>query len=111
MENTISTLLACYENGGLSRRDLVRGLALLAGRGVRGSRAAGFQGSSIDHVSLSVSDLKASGDFYARVFGGSAKSRPDRSVAVSLGKEPRGAAARGLSGRHNRSFRDRRRSF
>ena len=57
MENTISRLLATYENGGLTRRELVRGLAVLAAASGSAS-AAGFQGSGINHVSLYVSDLK-----------------------------------------------------
>ena len=67
-DNMISRLLATYENGKMSRRDLVQGLALLtAGAGTMS--AAGFQGSSINHVSMQVSDLQKSTDFYQRVFG------------------------------------------
>src|SRR5580704_8462982 len=62
MTSTISKLLASYENGKLSRRDLVQGLALLAA-GSEAMSAAGFQGNSINHVSLYVSDLQKSSDF------------------------------------------------
>jgi hypothetical protein len=48
MENTISRLLKSYESGKLNRRDLVRGLALLAA-GSSTASAAGFQVSSINH--------------------------------------------------------------
>ena len=68
MKSTISKLLKTYENGNLSRRDLVRGLALLAA-GSSTVSAAGFQGNSINHVSLYVSDLQRSSDFYQRVLG------------------------------------------
>jgi len=68
MTSTISTLLETYENGKLSRRDLVQGLALLAASSATMS-AAGFQGSVINHVSLYVNDLQRSTDFYQRVFG------------------------------------------
>jgi glyoxylase I family protein len=68
MTSTISKLLASYENGKLSRRDLVQGLALLAA-GSEAMSAAGFQGNSINHVSLYVSDLQKSSDFYQRVLG------------------------------------------
>ena len=68
MTSTISKLLETYENGKLSRRELVQGLALLtAGAGTMS--AAGFQGSTINHVSVQVSDLQRSTDFYQRVFG------------------------------------------
>src|ERR1700680_5235680 len=62
-DNMISRLLATYENGKMSRRDLVQGLALLTASAGTMS-AAGFQGSSINHVSMQVSDLKKSTDFY-----------------------------------------------
>ena len=68
MKSTISTLLATYENGKLSRRDLVQALALLAA-GSGTVSAAGFQGNSINHVSMYVSDLQKSSDFYQRVLG------------------------------------------
>ncbi|HEV2200286.1 MAG TPA: VOC family protein [Bryobacteraceae bacterium] len=68
MTSTISKLLETYENGKLSRRELVQGLALLtAGAGTLS--AAGFQASIINHVSVQVSDLQRSTDFYQRVFG------------------------------------------
>jgi len=68
MTSAISKLLATYESGKLSRRDLVQGLALLAA-GTGTMSAAGFQGSSINHVSLYVSDLQRSSDFYQRALG------------------------------------------
>jgi len=68
MKNTISKLLETYENGKMSRRDLVQGLALLAA-GSGTMSAAGFQGNSINHVSLYVNDLQKSTEFYQRVLG------------------------------------------
>src|SRR5215472_10120606 len=74
MKAAISKLLKAYENGTMSRRTLVQGLALLAaGSGV--AEAAGFQGNSINHVSLFVSNLQRSTDFYQRVFGCSVNKR------------------------------------
>jgi catechol 2,3-dioxygenase-like lactoylglutathione lyase family enzyme len=68
MKSTISKLLETYENGKMSRRDLVQGLALLAA-GAETMSAAGFQGNSINHVSLYVNDLQKSTEFYQRVLG------------------------------------------
>jgi len=68
MKSTISKLLAAYETGRMSRRDLVQGLAVLVAGSATAS-AAGFQGNSINHVSLFVSNLERSTDFYQRVFG------------------------------------------
>jgi catechol 2,3-dioxygenase-like lactoylglutathione lyase family enzyme len=67
MTNRISRLLEAYEKGKLSRRQLVQGLALLAA-GSSAAEAAGFQGNSINHISLFVSNLQRSTDFYQRVF-------------------------------------------
>ena len=68
MKSTISKLLEAYENGKMSRRDLVQGLALLAASSTTAS-AAGFQASSVNHISVFVSNLQRSTDFYQRVFG------------------------------------------
>jgi catechol 2,3-dioxygenase-like lactoylglutathione lyase family enzyme len=68
MESTISELLETYEKGKLSRRELVQGLILLAASSGTAS-AAGFQGNTINHVSLNVSDLQRSTDFYQKTFG------------------------------------------
>lgn len=74
MTSVISKLLETYENGKLSRRDLVQGLALLAASSSTAS-AAGFQGNTINHVSLAVSDVQKSTDFYQRVFGATIHKR------------------------------------
>jgi catechol 2,3-dioxygenase-like lactoylglutathione lyase family enzyme len=71
MESTISGLLTCYETGKLTRRDLIRGLALLAAAGTTASSAAAAapRGITLDHIALQVSDVKRSRDFYVKVFG------------------------------------------
>jgi catechol 2,3-dioxygenase-like lactoylglutathione lyase family enzyme len=74
MKSTISRLLEAYENRKMSRRELVQGLALLAASSAA-AEAAGFQGNSINHVSLYVSNLQRSTDFYQRVFGCSVNKR------------------------------------
>jgi catechol 2,3-dioxygenase-like lactoylglutathione lyase family enzyme len=84
MNHTISKLLETYENGKLSRRDLVQGLALLAASSSKLS-AAGFQGSSINHVSLYVSDLQRSTNFYQNVLGCTINKR-EVDNQVMLGK-------------------------
>ena len=69
MTSAISKLLETYENGRLSRRELVQGLALLAASSSTAS-AAGFQGNTINHVSLAVSDVQKSTDFYPKLLTG-----------------------------------------
>ena len=65
METIINLLLQRFESGSLSRRQLIQGLAMLATAGVPAqAQTRGFQGAFISHVSLSVSDLQRSSEFY-----------------------------------------------
>jgi catechol 2,3-dioxygenase-like lactoylglutathione lyase family enzyme len=81
MKGTISRLLEAYENGKVSRRDLVQGLALLAA-GSGTVSAAGFQGNSVNHISLYVSNLQRSTDFYQRTFGCTVNKRDGNNQLV-----------------------------
>ena len=85
MTDTISRLLKTYEEGKLSRRALVQGLALLAA-GAETASAAGFQGSSIHHVSLYVSDMQRSTDYYQRTFACKVNKR-DGNNQLMFGKD------------------------
>ena len=84
MKRTISRLLEAYEKGKMSRRDLVQGLTLLAASSGTAS-AAGFQGNSVNHISLYVSNLQRSTDFYQRAFGCAVNKRDGNNQLV-LGK-------------------------
>ena len=70
MEQIINGLIKQYEKGGLSRRELVGALAALS---VTGSSAfaapAGFVGTTINHVSITGSNLQRTVDFYQKTFG------------------------------------------
>ena len=81
MTSTISKMLEGYEKGKMSRRDLVQGLALLAA-GAGTASAAGFQGNSINHISLYVSNLQRSTDFYQRALGCSVNKRDGNNQLV-----------------------------
>ena len=85
MKGTISRLLEAYENGKMTRRALIQGLALLAA-GAGTAEAAGFQGNSINHVSLYVGNLQRSTDFYQRVFGCTVNKRDGNNQLV-FGKD------------------------
>src|SRR2546421_2480532 len=84
MKGTISKLLEAYEKGKMSRRTLIQGLAVLAA-GSTAAEAAGFQGNSINHISLQVSNLQRSTDFYQRVFGCTVNKR-DGNNQLMFGK-------------------------
>jgi len=95
MKDTISRLLQTYESGKMSRRELVQGLAVLAA-GAGTASAAGFQGSTINHVHMFVTDLQKSTDYYQRVLGCSVKKRDGNNqlmfgngfVVLQPGKQP-----------------------
>jgi hypothetical protein len=61
MEGLISNLLYRFERGLLTRRELVRGLAMLTaasgGPVVAQAQDVAIKGVKIDHVSIQVSDL------------------------------------------------------
>jgi catechol 2,3-dioxygenase-like lactoylglutathione lyase family enzyme len=72
MESVISDLVRRFENGALSRRELVRGLGLLAAMGSAAtarSQQAPFVSAGIDHISIQVDDLAPSIAFYQDIFG------------------------------------------
>lgn len=70
MEHVISNLLVRYENGKLTRRELIQGLAMLTvASGTLSAADSGFVGATINHVSIQVSDIKRSAEFYVRAFG------------------------------------------
>ena len=92
METTISNLLNRYERGTLSRRDLVKAVAMIAAAGVTGtaggtqSTPAGFKGSAIEHISLKVSNLQRSRDFYRDTFGLSVVNEASDAIRVGPGR-------------------------
>jgi len=87
MESIISNLVARFEQGSLSRRDLVRGLALLAASGTAATAQEdlNFKAATIDHVSLQVADLQRSVDFYQKMFGFSVVSQEQARSIMRLG--------------------------
>jgi catechol 2,3-dioxygenase-like lactoylglutathione lyase family enzyme len=87
MESIISNLLARFEKGSLSRRELASGLAMLAA----GATAAAaqedidFKGADIDHVSIQVADLQRSVEFYQKMFGFTVISQDQPRGIIRLG--------------------------
>jgi len=82
MESVVAALLRDFENGKLTRRQLVQTLALMAvgspvtsavaqGMATTSSKPAGTPWKTVwlDHVSFQVSDDKKSGDFYTDLMG------------------------------------------
>jgi catechol 2,3-dioxygenase-like lactoylglutathione lyase family enzyme len=87
METIISHLVSRFEEGSLSRRELVRGLAMVAASGTAAGAQEGldFKDANIDHVSIHVADLQRSVDFYHKMFGFSVVSQDQAGGIIRLG--------------------------
>jgi hypothetical protein len=70
MESTISSMLTNYEQGKLSRRQLIQGLATLTAV-TETARGAGstFKGMALNHIAIRVTNVQRSRDFYQKHFG------------------------------------------
>jgi catechol-2,3-dioxygenase len=71
MQATISDLVGRFETGALSRRQLIHALTMLAAGGAAPAQAqeTPFRSTRIDHISVQVTDLPRSIDFYEKIFG------------------------------------------
>jgi catechol 2,3-dioxygenase-like lactoylglutathione lyase family enzyme len=100
VEGVIGTLLSRYENGTLTRRDLVRGLTMLAGGAATAAgvnaQPASFQIVNIDHAQINASNVRRSTEFYQKMLGLSVlrvgpasdpKCCPDESAFLGVGQE------------------------
>ena len=83
MEKVISNLVKHYDRGTLTRRELMQGLALLALASTTAS-AAEFQCSGVHHISIQVSDLRRSVDWYKQMFGLTEEKSNDPNVVRLL---------------------------
>ena len=87
MESIISDLVTRFEKGSLSRRELVSGLAMLAASttGAAAQQDIDFKNADIDHISIQVSDLQRSTEFYQKMFGFTVVSQDQPLGIVRLG--------------------------
>jgi glyoxylase I family protein len=72
MDDVIEDLVARFDAGTLSRRQLVSGLAALAAVGgalPAGAQTTPFSSVRIDHISVQVADIAQAIAFYENVFG------------------------------------------
>ena len=74
MEHLISKLLQEFEQGKMTRRDLVRMIALTAAAAVNGAAAQAQSASpakavNFNHISYQVANYRRSRDFYSSLFG------------------------------------------
>lgn len=88
MQALIDDLVHRFEKGTVSRRQLVSGLTALAAGGGALSAAAQeppFTSTRIDHVSMQVTDLARSVEFYERIFGLSILDEDRENEIVRMG--------------------------
>ena len=99
MTNAIESLVGQYEHGVISRRQLLTGLATItsmaipqSGNGEEDSRRgsaieaeSAFKAKSLNHVTLSVSNVKKSQHFYESILGLSVVSKQKNGVNLGLG--------------------------
>jgi catechol 2,3-dioxygenase-like lactoylglutathione lyase family enzyme len=88
MEAVISNLVSRFEEGRVSRRELIQALAALAMAGGSASAApqeAPFKSSRIDHISIQVTDLQRSIAFYQKIFGLSILGEDKPNAIVRMG--------------------------
>ena len=72
MDTVITDLVDRFDAGTLSRRQLIQGLTVLAAAGGALPAAAQqtpFKSTRIDHISVQVTDMARSVDFYEKIFG------------------------------------------
>ena len=87
MKNTIDTLVSQFERGSLTRRQLVQALLVVAASPVLAQErpAGAFRPTGIDHVQITVTDLKATQQFYEKLFGVTTTSPNTTQLSLRLG--------------------------
>ena len=88
VEHMISDLVTRFERGGLTRRELIQALAMIAAAGTTAS-AASLKSGSINHVSVLVTDMPRSIDFYNNIFGLSVvnEDKPNKISRLGIGNK------------------------
>lgn len=88
MDSIITDLVARFDRGSLSRRDLIQGLTVLAAAGGAAQASAQttpFKPSRIDHISIQVTDMARSREFYEKIFGLKVLSEDKENEIVRMG--------------------------
>src|SRR5262245_46140084 len=82
MPDAVENLVTQFEKGALSRQQLIQGLraamapiSTVAHADADTSAVSAFRGRSLNHVTLSVTDVERSQEFYSRLLGGSISRR------------------------------------
>ncbi len=87
MKHTNDTLVRQFERGSLTRRQLVQALVMIAASPVLAQErpVGAFRATGIDHVQITVTDLKATQQFYEKLFGVTTTSPSPTQLSLRLG--------------------------
>jgi catechol 2,3-dioxygenase-like lactoylglutathione lyase family enzyme len=93
MESVVSGLLSDFENGRMSRRDLVTRLTVAAAVSAAGvpklaqaaAPASPFKAISVNHISYNVADYAKSRDFYSELLGMTVSKDNGKQALLSFG--------------------------
>jgi catechol 2,3-dioxygenase-like lactoylglutathione lyase family enzyme len=91
MEALISSLVRDFETGKLSRRELIRSLAItvsaasIAAPAAPSEEAGGFKAVGVNHISYGVADYARTRDFYADLLGMSVKDDDGKQCTLAFG--------------------------
>jgi catechol 2,3-dioxygenase-like lactoylglutathione lyase family enzyme len=89
MSNDVESLVTKYDQGVINRRQLLAGLAALTAASFAASESnadqPAFQGKSLNHVTLSVSSVEKSKQFYSSILGVSTISEQKNGINLGLG--------------------------
>jgi catechol 2,3-dioxygenase-like lactoylglutathione lyase family enzyme len=89
MERIIENLVRDFESGKLSRRELIRSLALTATAAAVAAPAVGangFKAVAVNHISYGVADYARTRDFYADLLGMSVKDDDGKQCTLAFGE-------------------------
>ena len=82
MITELESLVSSFESGALNRREFMQGLFVVTATSGTSTKP---KANSLNHVSLAVSDVDGSQEFYERVLGVTEVSRQSNGVNLGLG--------------------------
>lgn len=95
MEGIIAGLIAQFENGKISRRQLIQSLAVtVAAPALAAEKPKGFKAVAVNHISYEVKDYARTRDFYAELLGMEVKLDTGEQCHLAFGNSfliPRGS--------------------
>src|SRR5436190_9498935 len=85
MQDSIENLVTLFEHGTLNRQQLIQGLlaalapiSMVANAHADTTSTSSFRGRSLNHVTLSVTDVERSKAFYSRLLGGTSSFETEK---------------------------------